>query len=131
MYTLYGGKFTRAIINEMVMAEGDIEFEVITVDTGAKEQVSPEFLKLNPAGWVPVLVTPEGDNLYETPAISLYLAERHGLTHLVPTIEDSDRGLFLSAYFYITDELEPALKRYFFPHRYADGEIRRLKSRDG
>lgn len=118
MYVLYGGPFTRALMVEMVLAEGDIPYELRPVDIIKQQHRTPEFLAVNPAGRVPILITPEGETLYETPAINLYLAERHGLTRLAPRVEEPERGAFLSGLFYLTDELEPALKRYFFPHRY-------------
>ncbi len=118
MYTLYGGGFTRAHMIELVFAEVTVPFEVERVDTFKGENKSPRFLEINPAGFVPALRTPEGAVLFETPAINLYLAERHGAGFLAPAIDDADRGLFLSCLFYITDELEPALKRYFYPHRF-------------
>lgn len=118
MYILYGGRFTRALIVEMVMAEGDIAYELREVDIVAQEHRSPEYLAVNPAGWVPALITPEGETLTETPAIALYLAERHGLAQLAPRADELERGLFLSGLFYLTDDVEPALKRHFYPHRY-------------
>ena len=118
MYILYGGRFTRVLIVEMVMAEGAIPYELRNIDIVAHQHRKPEYLAINPAGWVPALVTPEGDTLYETPAINLYLAERHGLTHLAPAAGDPDRGLFLSGFFSIAGDLEPILKRIFYPHRY-------------
>lgn len=39
---------------------------------------TPEFLALNSAGQVPVLVTPKGRALAQSNAIILYLAEKHG-----------------------------------------------------
>ena len=84
MYVLYGGRFTRALIVEMVMAEGGIPYELRSVDIVAHEHREPAYLAVNPAGWVPALVTPAGETLYETPAINLYLAEHHRLTHLAP-----------------------------------------------
>ena len=118
MYTLYGGRFTRALIVEMVLNEGDIPYELKTVDIINQEHRKPSYLSLNPAGLVPTLVTPEGQVLGETPAINLYLAERHGLTDIAPAVGDPDRGPFLSGLFFVTDEIEPAMKRYFYPHRY-------------
>ena len=117
-YILYGGDFTRALITQMVMAEGEIDYELRKVDILKNEHRSESFLKINPAGWVPTLITPEGGVLYETPAINLFLVDRHRLEHLAPMIEDPDRGRFLSALFYISGELEPAMKRYFYPHRF-------------
>ncbi len=118
MYILYGGRFTRALMTEMVLLEGDIPYELRAVDIVKHEHLQPEFLAINPAGWVPALITPEGQTLYETPAINLYLAEQHQLTTLAPAPGEADRGPFLSAYFYLVDELEPVLKRYFYPHRF-------------
>ena len=131
MYVLYGGHFTRALLVEMVLAEGAIPYELREVDILKEEHRGPAYLAVNPAGWVPALVTPEGETLYETPAINLYLAERHGLTQLVPHIDESDRGLFLSGFFYVAGELEPAMKRYFYPHRYVfrQEDVARMKER--
>ena len=122
MYILYGGYMTRSALVEQVMSECGVDYELRHINTAKKEQLSPEFLKINPAGWVPVLITPDGRTLYETPAINLYLAEQHGIPALAPALDDEDRGLFLSGLFYIAGMLEPALKRYWFPDRYADGE---------
>lgn len=119
MYTLYGGGFTRAHMTEMVLTEAGENYTVQVIDTMKGEHRSPAYLKINPAGWTPALRTPQGRILYETPAINLYIAETHSGGVLAPSQDDPDRGEFLSALFYLTDELEPALKRYFFPHRYA------------
>ena len=131
MYILYGGRYTRALITEMVLAEGGIPYEVRDVDIVAQGHRRPEYLAVNPSGWVPALVTPEGETLYETPAISLYLAERHRLTHLAPAVGDPERGRFLSGLFSVAGDLEPILKRYFYPHRYVmrDDDTPAMKER--
>ena len=118
-YILYGGRFTRALVVEMVLLEGDIPYELREIDIVNDEHRGAEYLAINPAGWVPALITPEGQTLYETPALNLYLAERHRLTHLVPRVEKPERGLFLSGLFSVHDDLEPIMKRYFYPHRTA------------
>ncbi len=118
----------------MVMAEGDIPYELREVDILQNEHRSAGFLKINPAGLVPAMITPRGDCLYETPAINLYLAEQHGLTHLAPQVHEAERGTFLSGLFFITDELEPVMKRYFYPHCFAmreeDAPVVRQRSLD-
>lgn len=118
MYTLYGGGLTRAHMVEMVLTEIGQPYTLIEVDIEKGGHHTPDYLKINPAGWVPALITPAGQVLYETQAINLYLSDTHGPGWLSPTPDDSDRGLFLSGLFYLADELEPALKRYFYPHRY-------------
>ncbi len=130
MYRLYSGKYTRGMLVEMVMAEGDIEFERMEIDILRGEEKKPEYLAINPAGWVPALVCPDGAVLTETPAINLYLGERHRITSLVPAVDDPDRARFLSGLFYITNEIEPALKRYWYPHTFGDGEKTATAIRD-
>ena len=118
MYILYGGGYSRAIGPQMVLEEGGLDYEQRQVDLMAGEHRSPEFLEINPAGYVPALVTPEGDVLHEAAAIMLYLADRHQLTDLAPATDDPARGVFLSKLFYFTNDIQPALKRFYYAHRY-------------
>jgi glutathione S-transferase len=135
MYVLYNGPLARGLLVEMVMAEGGIAYEARMVDICRNEHRAPEYLAINPAGWVPALVTPEGEFLYETPAINLYLAERHDLVQLAPRVDELERGLFLSGLFYLTNDLEPWMKRVFYPERFVlrenDGPAMRERSIDG
>jgi glutathione S-transferase len=73
---LYEFAPTRSIRVRWTLQELGIDFEAITVNLVKGEQRSPEFLKLNPAGKLPVLV--DGDLvLNESVAIVLYLAEKY------------------------------------------------------
>ena len=119
MYILYGGDFTRATLIRWLLEEGRIPYENRKIDIVAGEHRSPEFLAISPAGLVPVLITPEGEALYEVAALMLYLADRHRLTELAPATSDPDRGLFLSAVFQIAGEIQPEMKRFHFPHRFS------------
>ena len=118
MYTLYGGKFTRALMVQMVMAEGDIEYELREIDILRQREQSPQFLAINPAGYVPAMVKPDGAVLFETHAINLYLIDTHRLSQLAPMVDEPERGAFLSGLFFVCDDFEPILKRYFYPHRF-------------
>ena len=80
MYVLYGGDFTRSTLVQWVLEEGKIDYELRKVDILNGEHRSAEFLAINPAGLVPVLITPDGDALHEVAALILYLADRHALT---------------------------------------------------
>ena len=118
MYTLYGGKYTRALMVQMVMAEGNIEYELREIDILDHQQQSPQYLAINPAGFVPAMAKPDGEVLHETHAINLYLIDTHRLTQLAPMVDEPGRGAFLSGLFFICDDFEPILKRYFYPHRF-------------
>jgi glutathione S-transferase len=67
-----------------MLQELGVDFESVTVNLRAGEHRHPDFLKLNPAGKIPVLV--DGDLvLTESVAIMLYLAEKYLDKGLVPT----------------------------------------------
>lgn len=119
MYILYGGDFTRAALVQWVLEEGKLEYEFRKIDIVKGEHRAAEFLAVNPAGLVPVLITPEGEALYEVAALMLYLADRHRLTELAPPVTDPLRGLFLSAVFHIASEIQAEMKRFHFPHRFS------------
>lgn len=68
-----------------------ISHDVKNIDFRTDEISSPAFLKLNPMGRVPVLVTPEG-NLTESGAICLYLAEKYGKGALAPAVGSALRA---------------------------------------
>ena len=54
------------------------EYEWIETDVLKGETRTEEFLAKNPAGQVPLLLTPQGRALAQSNAILLYLAEKHG-----------------------------------------------------
>ncbi len=118
-YRLYGPAWTRATGVMMVLEELGLPYERVEIDVRGGGLEAQDFLAINPAGFLPVLTTPEGQHLHEAGAIMLYLAERHALGDLVPAPGDPDRGLFLSHFFYLTNDIQPPSKRFFYPHRYA------------
>jgi len=119
MYILYGGDYTRAALVQWLLDEGKLDYELKKVDIIKNEHRTAEFLAINPAGLVPVLVTPEGDTLHEVAALLVYLADRHQLTNLAPAPDDPLRGRFLSAVFHIASDIQAEMKRFHFPHRFS------------
>ena len=71
---LYGFGPTRSLRALWGLKELDSDFEFVPVNLAAGEHQRPDFLRLNPAGKVPVLV--DGDLvLTESAAIVMYLAD--------------------------------------------------------
>lgn len=68
---------------KVVLAEKNLPYDIIAVDLRRQEQKTPEFLKLNPYGKVPVLVD-NGTALYESCIISEYLNEKYPNPPLLP-----------------------------------------------
>ena len=84
MMKLYGFPPTRSIRVLWTLRELDVEFEFVNVDPIKGELRRPEFLAVNPAGKLPVLV--DGDLiLTESIAIVLYLAEKYPEKGLLPS----------------------------------------------
>ena len=81
---LYGYAPTRAIRVEWMLREMDVDFEYVQVDPTKGELRRPEFLALNPAGKLPVLVD-DDFVLNESVAIVLYLAEKYPQKGFLPT----------------------------------------------
>ncbi|KVM50984.1 glutathione S-transferase [Burkholderia ubonensis] len=80
---LYGFAGTRSQRALWGLKELDADFEFISVDLLEGEHKRPEFLRLNPAGKVPVLV--DGDLVIpESAAIVLYLADKYPHKALLP-----------------------------------------------
>jgi len=68
---------------KIVLTEKNLPYEIMPVDLRAKEQRTPEYLKLNPYGKVPVL-TDDGTVLYESCIINEYLEEKYPSPPLMP-----------------------------------------------
>jgi glutathione S-transferase len=68
---------------KVVLEEKKLPFEIVPIDLKKGEQKTPEFLKLNPYGKVPVLT--DGDTvLYESCIINEYLDEKYPNPPLMP-----------------------------------------------
>ena len=121
-YKVYGGPYTRTGLVLIVLDAARLPYERVDVDTVAGEHRSASYRAINPAGYVPALQTLSGEVLHEAPAIMLYLCEQHGLTDLAPMPGDPLRGAFLTGVFFCANDIQPELKRYFFPERFAPSD---------
>jgi glutathione S-transferase len=68
---------------KVVLAEKNLPYEIVPIDLRAQEQKTPDYLKMNPYGKVPVL-TDDGTVLYESCIINEYLEEKYPTPALLP-----------------------------------------------
>ncbi|WP_298917632.1 glutathione S-transferase family protein [uncultured Roseobacter sp.] len=89
----------------------DRAFELKIIDVLAGEQKSPSYLKVNPLGVVPYLVTETGFGIGESNAMLWHIAED---THLMPQSRD-ERAEALQWMFFEQSKLEPFISpaRFF------------------
>jgi glutathione S-transferase len=83
MLTLYYTPHSCALASHVALEQADAQYEAVRVDFSRQEQRSPEYLRINPKGRVPALVTNRGI-LTETPAILLYICQTHPQAGLAP-----------------------------------------------
>ncbi len=106
---LYEFAPTRSIRARWTLQELGVPFEAVTVNLAAGEHHSPEFLKINPAGKIPVLV--DGDlTLTESIAIVQYLGEKYADKGFMPR-DLVHRAQFNQWLLFAATELEQPLWR--------------------
>ena len=67
----------------IMLEELGLDYNVHAINIGAGDQFKPEFLKISPNNKMPAIVDPDGPDgkpisLFESGAILIYLAEKHG-----------------------------------------------------
>ncbi|MBO9097709.1 MULTISPECIES: glutathione S-transferase family protein [unclassified Rhizobium] len=87
MTVLYYSPGSCALASLIAMEESGIAYEPRRIDLSKGDQKTPEYLKLNPKGRVPTLVTERGV-ITETPAILAYISQVSRNVRLAP-LDDS------------------------------------------
>ena len=101
----------------MLLEELGVPFELKLVDRAANAHKSPEYLKLNPNGLIPVLVDGELV-LYETAAIVLHLVDTHRESGLAPAVGTAERAQFYKWLVWLAASLQSQMPIYFYTERY-------------
>ncbi|HEX6704417.1 MAG TPA: glutathione S-transferase family protein [Albitalea sp.] len=108
----------------MLLEEIGAPFELRLVDRARGEHKSPEYLRLNPNGLIPVLIDRRGAGeplvLYETAAICLHLADTHPAAGLAPPLRSAARAHCYKWLAWLSNTLQPDLIVYYYPERWAD-----------
>jgi len=108
MIKLYHHPFSRAAGMVWSLEEVGQPYELVYTDLMKGEHKTPDFMKLNPMGKLPVLV--DGDAVIsEGAAINMYLGDRYGAGKLAPAVDDPRRGTYLRWSFFPAAVIEPGL----------------------
>ena len=100
----------------LLLRELGVPFELKYVDRASGAHKSPEYLKLNPNGLIPVLV--DGDIvLYETAAIVLHLVDTHPAAGLAPALGTAERAQFYKWLVWMTGTMISMMQHYFYSER--------------
>jgi glutathione S-transferase len=83
MFKLYYAPGTCALASHITLAEAGAAYTTEKIDFKSNQQSSPDYLRINPKGRVPALVTDRGI-LTETPAMLAYIAQSFPQAKLAP-----------------------------------------------
>jgi glutathione S-transferase len=119
MIELYYFPGNASLAVHILLEEIGVPFELHLVDRANAAHKSPEYLKLNPNGQIPVLV--DGDLvLYETVAICMHLTDTHPEAGLAPPLASSERAHYYKWFVWCTNTLQAMLMHYFYGGRMVD-----------
>jgi GST-like protein len=109
----------------IMLEEIGLPYEPHTVNIGANESWTPEFLSLNPNGKIPAIIDPHGPGglpigLFESGAILLYLAEKTG--KLLPA-DAARRYETIEWVFFQMASVGPMFGQVGYFHKFAGKEI--------
>ncbi len=114
MIELYSGPTPNGQKVGIMLEELGVPYRCHSIDILAGDQLTPEFLAINPNNKHPAIIDPDGPNgepftLWESCAILLYLAEK--AQRLLPT-SAADRALTLQWLFFQASAQGPMLGQY-------------------
>jgi glutathione S-transferase len=111
---LYGSPSTASLVVHWLLIELGIEHRLHQLDFEKREQKSPEYLAINPAGRVPTLLV-DGQVLTESAAIAMQLADLHPEAGLAPAPGTQARGDYYRWMCFCVYTLMPAYRSWFYP----------------
>jgi glutathione S-transferase len=119
MYVLHYAPDNASLAVRLALEELGVPYRTALVDRAARAQEGGAYLAVTPTGLIPALETPDGA-IFETGAILLWLADRHG--GIAPAPEAPDRGDFLKWLFLTANTLHADMRGLFYPQRYAGND---------
>ena len=113
-YQLYGRSGAGSLIAEFMLRLAGQPYDISFPDRETLN--SEQFKALNPLGRIPVLITPEGETVYETLAIIQHLADR--FDGLAPPAKTAERDRFNQFLALMATSIYPAYHRQHHTYQY-------------
>jgi glutathione S-transferase len=114
MIELYYAPSTASLVVHWLLIELGLPHELRRLNLEAREQKSPEYLTLNPAGVVPTLVI-DGQPICEAVAITLHLADTYSAGNLAPPTASLLRAQYYQWMCFMANTLQPNYRAWFYP----------------
>lgn len=114
-YVLHYAPDNASFVIRLALEQVGAPYRCALVDRSQAAQRSDSYMSLNPNGLIPTLETDQGP-IFETGAILLWLADRHG--GLGPAPHSAERADFLKWLFFISNTVHSALRMFFYPDQF-------------
>ncbi len=114
-YRLHWFPDNASLVIRLALEHLSLPYDTVLVDRRVRAHKAADYLRINPTGLIPALETPDGA-LFETAAILLWLADRHGA--MAPGPGDAERGAFLKHLFFTSNTLHIAARMRFYPDQF-------------
>jgi glutathione S-transferase len=121
MLKLYYAKGACSLASHIALEEAGATYDLERLDLKAGDQRKPEFLKINPKGRVPALMTDKGI-LTENPVILGYVAQSFPDAKLAEYDDSFKFGSMQSFNMFLATSVHVAFAHNSRPERYADGD---------
>jgi glutathione S-transferase len=121
MLTLYYAPHTISLATHIVLEEVGADYATVRIDFAKAQQQSPEYLKVNPKGRMPALVTDRGI-LTETPAMLVYVAQSFPESGLAPMDDPFFFAQMQSFNSWLCSHLHVAHAHRMRGHRWVDAD---------
>ncbi len=119
MYKLYRRSGSGSVAVEALLAELEVEHELIDVPRNGNKSIPEWFKAVNPRGEVPALVLPDGTMMTESAAILIHLADLFPVNGLAPAIDHPLRAQYLRWMVYLAAAPYNSDLRLYYPERYS------------
>ena len=117
-FVLYWRQGAASMAPHAALAEIGVDYRLVEIGRD-EAQADANYRALNPLGVVPTLVDEEsGLVLTESAAILLYLGDQFPDSQLAP----ADRADYYRWLVFLTNTVQTAFLRFFYPERYGSGE---------
>ena len=116
--TLYYAPIACSLVPMITLNEAGADFDIVPVNFRKAQQMTPEYLKLNPKHKVPVLVI-DGEPLTENVAIQMWIARAFPQARLLPA-DPSKEIKAISFMAWCASGIHPHLSRINSPVKFCD-----------
>ncbi len=118
-FLLYWFPFSGSLAPMAVLEEVEAPYEKKLIDISKGEHRTPEYMKIHPLGLVPAMQLENGEYVFESAGICMYLADRYIKYGLAPTYDDPARGVYNQWMLFLASSIYPVYCRIAHPDWYS------------